>query len=279
MQFGIHVPNFGGFCDPRLMADLARDAEVAGWDGFFIWDHVFWTHPEPQPVGSPWIILAAMAMTTGQIKLGPLVTPLPRRRPWSVAREAITLDHLSGGRLILGAGIGGDWFGDYSSVGEPANERTHGAMLDEALAIIDGLWSGQPFSYIGDHYEIKDALFTPPPVQQPRIPIWLAGMWPNQKPLRRAVRWNGMFPLGRDGDLTPGDIAAINAAIASHRTSSAPFDLIAQGTTSGDDPAADAAIVAPFAAAGATWWLESINTNYGGIDQISTRIRRGPPRL
>ena len=190
MRFGLYIPCYGDYADPHRMSELARQAEEAGWDGLFISDHLQfqWLTPSPQPVGDPWILLTAMAMSTQRIRLGILVTPLARRRPWKLAREAVTLDHLSAGRLILGVGIGGDWLGEYSAFGEPADDHLHGEQLDEGLQVVAGLWSGAPFSFHGAHYHIRDVQFLPPPVQQPRIPIWIAGGWPRKRPFRRAAQ-------------------------------------------------------------------------------------------
>src|SRR4051794_25907043 len=225
MRFAIYTPNFGSYSDPRAMAEMAREAEGAGWDGFFVWDHMFWNWPETQSVADPWILLAAMASATQRITLGPLITPLARHRPWNLAREAVTLDHLSGGRLVLGVGIGGDWFGDYSTFGEPADDKTHAEMLEEGLDVLVGLWSGEPFSYSGRYYHVKDARFVPGPVQQPRIPIWVAARWPNMRPVRRAARWDGIVAERRDGTLTAGDVKEMLAYIRSNRTGYAPFDV------------------------------------------------------
>src|SRR3954462_8737797 len=163
MRYAINLPNFGSFGNPRLMANLAVEAEAAGWDGFFIWDHVLWLAPNNHPAAEPWGTLRALAMEAERIWLGPRVTPLPRRRPWQVARQAVTLDQLSNGRAILGVGIGGDWFGDYSRFGEPPDDRTHGEQLDEALQVITGLWSAAPFSFAGQHYTVRDTQFLPAP--------------------------------------------------------------------------------------------------------------------
>src|SRR5438105_730765 len=152
MQFGLSIPNFGEYADPRLMLDIARDAEAAGWDGLFLWDHMLWTYPEPQPVADCWTLLSAIAAATERIKLGPMITPVARYMPWRLAREAATVDHLSGGRLVLGVGIGGDWFGDYSAFDQPADHKSHADMLDEGLQVIVGLWSGEPFSFEGQYY-------------------------------------------------------------------------------------------------------------------------------
>jgi alkanesulfonate monooxygenase SsuD/methylene tetrahydromethanopterin reductase-like flavin-dependent oxidoreductase (luciferase family) len=204
MYFAIDTPNFGDFADAQVLADLAREAEQAGWDGFFLWDHIGagWE----VPIGDPWVQMAAMAMTTERIKLGTLVTPVPRRRPWKLAREAVTLDQLSNGRLILGVGIGGDSGHEFSCFGESPDDKLHGAMLDEGLDVLTGLWTGEPFSYQGAHYRIDGARFLPTPVQTPRIPIWVAGIWPHPRPFRRAARWDGVCALKADeGTMTPAD--------------------------------------------------------------------------
>ncbi len=280
MKYAIHAPNFASYSDPRALADLAHEAEEAGWDGFFLWDHVFWKVPQPEPVADTWTVLAAMAARTSRITLGPLITPLPRRRPWTVARQAVTLDHLSAGRVVLGVGIGGDWFGDYSAFGESTDKIVHGAMLDEALAIITGLWSGEPFSFSGEHYQVTDALFLPRPVQQPRIPIWVAGVWPNKKPFRRAAQWDGVAAEGRDDyrNLKPGDIADLRAYMQAHRPTAEPFEITHIGRTPGSDRAAALDIVAPYAAAGVTWWLERIGDQQDSLESMRPRVRQGPPR-
>lgn len=279
MKYAIHAPNFATYSDPRALADLAHEAEDAGWDGFFLWDHVFWKQPQPQPVADTWTVLAAMAARTTRIILGPLITPLPRRRPWTVARQALTLDHLSGGRAVLGVGIGGDWFGDYSTFNEPPDDKTHGAMLDEALAIIASLWTGEPFSFQGEHYQVHDAQFLPRPVQGPRIPIWVAGVWPHKKPFRRAAQWDGVAAEGSGGNkLTPTDIADLRAYIMEHRQATGPFDITHIGRTPGDDRAAAQAIVAPYADAGVTWWLERIGDAGDSLESMRPRVRQGPPR-
>lgn len=279
MKYAIHAPNFATYSDPRALADLAHEAEEAGWDGFFLWDHVFWKAPRNQPVADTWTVLAAMAARTTRITLGPLITPLPRRRPWTVARQATTLDQFSGGRLVLGVGIGGDWFGDYSTFGESPDARAHGEMLDEALAIIAGLWSGEPFSFTGRHYQVKEAQFLPRPVQQPRIPIWVAGTWPNKKPFRRAAQWDGVAAEARGdrGPLTPADFVDLRATIQEHRQATGPFDITHIGRTPGTDPAAAQDIVAPYAEAGVTWWLERIGDQEDPLETMRPRVRQGPP--
>jgi probable F420-dependent oxidoreductase len=283
MRYAIDIPNFGPFADPRLTADVAREAEEAGWDAVWVWDHIMRDPSEPH--ADPYLLLAAIALTTSRIRLGPMVTPLARRRPWHVAREATTLDHLSGGRLTLGVGAGSRTH-EFAAFGDPAGLRERAAVLDEGLAILEGLWTGRPFSFEGEHYHVADATFQPVPVQRPRIPIWVAATWPIRAPFRRAARWDGVWPLRRDPagnsvSLTPDDIRGVAAAIAEERAAAGregkPFDIMVAGVTPSDDPAAAAATVREFADAGATWWTERINSGRGALDELRTRIRQGPP--
>jgi alkanesulfonate monooxygenase SsuD/methylene tetrahydromethanopterin reductase-like flavin-dependent oxidoreductase (luciferase family) len=285
MRFAIDIPNFGAFADPHLVADVARDAEAAGWDAVWVWDHIMRDPTDPH--ADAYLLLASIALATSRIRLGPMVTPLARRRPWHVAREAVTLDHLSGGRLTLGVGAGSRSH-EFASFGDPAELRDRAAILDEGLAVIEGLWSGQPFSFEGEHFRIFDATFLPLPVQRPRIPIWVAATWPVRAPLRRAARWDGVWPLRRAPDgtslpLTPDDVRGVRAAIAEEwaaagRDPATPFDLLVAGITPGDDPARAAAMATEFAAAGATWWTERINPVRGSLEQMRERVRQGPPR-
>jgi alkanesulfonate monooxygenase SsuD/methylene tetrahydromethanopterin reductase-like flavin-dependent oxidoreductase (luciferase family) len=271
MHFAIDTPNFGDYSEPRLLAELVREAETAGWDGFFLWDHIGagW----PFPIGDPCISLAAMAMTTERIKVGTLVTPLPRRRPWKLAPETVTLDHLSHGRLILGVGIGSDSEKEYSCFGEVGDDRMHGAMLDEGLDVLVGLWSGEPFSYSGEYYNIQQAHFLPPPVQSPRIPIWVADVWPHKRPLRRAASWDGVVPFAIDRPLTPDEIRSMVSCIKEHRASAEPFD-VAFGFPDFDKNFTAECLQA-YAQAGVTWWLECSSWNRS-LDDVRERIRRGP---
>jgi alkanesulfonate monooxygenase SsuD/methylene tetrahydromethanopterin reductase-like flavin-dependent oxidoreductase (luciferase family) len=296
MKYGVTVPNWGDCFDPRGLAAMARDAEAAGWDGFFIWDHVQFI---PTPTVDPWIALATIALSTQRIRIGPMVTPLPRRRPVKLARETVSLDHLSDGRLILGVGIGaGPWEWDY--LGEEHDMRTRGAMLDEGLQLLTRLWSGEPVLHDGRFYrfrgdfgpgrpDITPTPLLPPPRQTPRIPIWVAGTWPRKPPFRRAARWDGVVPLGEDrGEgpfMTPADVREMLAYIGSFRDSDTPFDVVVGRHTEGADRAADRAIVEPYAEAGATWWLEDLSPWPFGwrwqgpfpLEAMQERIRRGPP--
>lgn len=268
MKFAVNLPPIGDFANPRTLPDLARQAENAGWDGFFLWDHV--ALPWDEQVADPWIALAACAMTTSSIKLGTMVTPLARRRPWKVAREATTLDHLSGGRLILGVGLG-IYPQEYEGMGDEADPQVRAEMLDEGLDVMAGLWSGEKFTYEGKHYSVREQQFRPTPVQQPRIPIWVAGMWPNKRPFRRAARWDGVFPIDSAlRDLAPETFAEIVDYTRAHRASDERFDVSVGGITIGPD---DTNRVRDYEQAGATWWQEGVQP------QQVARIAAGPPRL
>jgi alkanesulfonate monooxygenase SsuD/methylene tetrahydromethanopterin reductase-like flavin-dependent oxidoreductase (luciferase family) len=279
MKYAFDTPQFGAFADPRLLAQLAHEAEDAGWDAFFLWDHiqVGW----PDAVADPWIALAAMAMSTSRILIGPIVTPLYRRHPWKVARETVTLDHLSGGRVVLGVGLGDDVFGEIRTFDAPVDPRTRAAMLDEGLAVLLGLWSSEKFSFEGKHYTIRDAQFLPAPLQKPRIPIWVAGTWPRKPPFRRAARFDGILPISGniESQLTPSQVRDLVAFIKSVRTSDAPFEVIHSGETSGENADQDRAIVASYEEAGATWWFEGRLPWRSSVEQVRARIRMGPPRL
>ena len=278
MRFGIHVPQFGDYGDPNKLAAFAREAEDSGWDGFFIWDHiqVNW----PAPVADTTVALAAIALATRRMRIGPIVTPLFRRNPVKLARETVSLDHLSGGRLVLGVGLGGDWFGEISTFAGPLEGRVRAAMLDEALAVIIGLWSGAKFSFDGDHYQVREAQFIPAPLQLPRIPIWLAGTWPKKPPFRRAARFDGIVPASADIEkvLSPDDIRGVRDFIEANRSVASPFDIVCTGETSGD-PALAREKVAPYAEAGATWWLEGRLPWKESLDDFRRRVLAGPPVL
>jgi alkanesulfonate monooxygenase SsuD/methylene tetrahydromethanopterin reductase-like flavin-dependent oxidoreductase (luciferase family) len=286
MQFSIDIPNFGAFADPHLTADVARDAEAAGWDAVWVWDHTL--RDRGVPYADPWILLATIALATTRVRLGPMVTPLPGRRPWSVAREAVTLDHLSGGRFTLGIGLGAP-AREFSAVGEEADPKIRAAKLDEGLAIVAQCWTGETFSFHGQHYRLDDVEFLPKPLQQPRIPVWLGATWPTPAPFRRAARWDGVWPLRRNPDgttatLTPQDVRDLLETVAQDRTAAGrpvtdPFDVLVHGTTPADHPAEAAAITRPYAEAGATWWTERINPSHGSLEQMRRRIVAGPPRF
>jgi len=232
--------------------------------------------PKGMPKADPWIALAAIALSTERVRIGTLVTPLPRRRPWKVAREAITLDHLSGGRMVLGVGLGDPSEEEFAWFGERGiDHRTRARMLDEGLAILDGLWRGEPFGFEGELFRLHEMTFLPRPVQRPRIPVWVGGWWPNPAPMRRAARWGGVVPGRLDGPLSPDDIRDLVHAIRRQRETKAPFDVVV-AEMSGDDRSAVQERIRAFAEAGATWWLEK-----GGArppEEIRSLVRKGPPR-
>lgn len=287
MRFGMSVPPFGPFADPRELAELARTAEECGWDGFFVWDHVVFDATF-HPIADPWVALAAVAGRTERLIIGTMVTPLARRRPWVVARQAVSLDHLSQGRFVLGVGLGPVRACDFGWFGEESDLRVRARALDEALEVITGLWSGEPFRFAGDHYRIEpEVTFLPRPVSEPGIPIWVGGVWPNKPPLRRAARWDGMAVITDDVGLTPDQLREALAYVRTQRQSHSPFEVIANGAT-GDDPATDAALLAEFVSAGATWWFEDVNPWRFGADYeeqwqprdteaMWERVRQGPP--
>ncbi|HEX2618686.1 MAG TPA: LLM class flavin-dependent oxidoreductase [Phototrophicaceae bacterium] len=291
MKYALYLPNFGPFGDVRTLVNLARDAEAVGWDGFFLWDHIARQHAVGNVV-DPWIALSAIALSTSSIKIGALITPLPRRRPWKVARETASLDQLSGGRLIFGAGIGGKGGQEveWDNFGEVADLKVRGTMLDEGLDILTGLWSGDIFQYNGQHYQVKASQFLPAPAQSPRIPIWIAGYWRNLAPFRRAARWDGVFPLFNpelNFQQTQAQFREVVSYINENRTGNTPCDFLCRGHTSGHTSSEDHDLIAGFNAAGATWWMEDLMPEYYGtgwadtwhFDAMRERIRQGPPTI
>jgi alkanesulfonate monooxygenase SsuD/methylene tetrahydromethanopterin reductase-like flavin-dependent oxidoreductase (luciferase family) len=225
---GLFLAPFDELVDPRLVAELAAAAEEHGWDGLFVWDHIAYRAPV-RAVADPWIVLSAVAAATRTLRIGPMVTPLARRRVQKLARETVTLDHLSQGRLILGVGLGSDNSGELSPWGEELDPRRRAALLDDGLERLSQLWAGE---------------FQPPPVQRPRIPVWLAARWPNRRPVRRALRWDGLFPIELPGPEALAELAA-EAREAREPRGGDPFDIVAE-ISPGEDPA-------PWQAAGATW--------------------------
>ena len=252
MRYGFVFP--GG--EARLAADFALAAEQAGWDGFFVWEPVWGI--------DAWVSLTAAAMRTERIRLGTMLTPVSRMRPWTLASETATLDCLSNGRVILSVGLGALDTG-FAAFGEVTDRKTRAELLDEGLDILTGLWRGQPFHYAGKHYTVQETSFSPPPppVQQPRIPIWVVGAWPRPKSMRRVLRYDGLIPSAFDDDgtarqATPDEIRAMKSFVEANRPETTPFDIVVEGETPGDDPEQDAAIVRPWADAGATWWTDDV---------------------
>lgn len=278
MKFGFVIP---GGSTPEIV-QLASELEEAGWDGAFYYDDVY-TDAKTE-MSAAWPIMAAMAVTTKRIRIGSLLTAVGRRRPWELARESVTVDWLSGGRLILPTGLG--WAGDgaYTRAGIPNDRKVRAEMLDEGLEILDGLWSGKPFRFNGTHNQIKTMRFIPGPLQRPRIPIWVVGAWGRPKSMRRVLKYDGLIPVikkadGSHAEVTPQAIREMGEYISQNRkvkgNARDEFDIIKDGTTPAN-PRKAREIVGPFAEAGATWWMESM-WGYKRMSDVRARVRAGPP--
>jgi alkanesulfonate monooxygenase SsuD/methylene tetrahydromethanopterin reductase-like flavin-dependent oxidoreductase (luciferase family) len=270
VRSGLFLPLFDALADPGVVARLCAEAEETGWHGVFVWDNLRYVEPVVE-VADPWITLTAIATATERMRLGPMVTPLARRRPAKVARETATLDQLSSGRLTLGVGLGSDQFAsEWSMTGEELDDRRRASMLDESLEILAAAWSGEPVHHQGDHYTVDGIRFLPRPVQRPGVPVWVAGYYGKPRPLRRAARYQGFFPLGVD---RPEQLAEIVADLAARRRHAGldmaePYDVVI-ALEPGEDPA-------PYAAAGATWWLVAFPWDAPSVDQVRTVIHDGP---
>ena len=267
MRSGLWFPLFEELAEPASAARLAAEAEEAGWDGVFVWDHLRWREPI-RNVADPWMSLAAIASATEKVMLGPMVTALTRRRPAKVARETATLDRLSSGRLILGVGLGADRFaGEFSKTGEQLSDRLRGEMLDESLEILTAAWSGEPVNHRGKHYLVDDVQFLPRPAQQPRIPVWVAAYVGKMKPLHRAARYDGFFPVGIE---SVDQFAQAVATVRDLRGDNAgPFDIAVELSPGSD--------VAPYAEAGATWWMTALEPGVS-LGEVRGVVRDGPVR-
>ena len=269
VRYGI-VVNAG---EPREMADLAAEAEAAGWDGVFYYDAIAIGDAE---LYDPWVVLAAMAMRTERVRLGLIISAPARRRPWKLARETMTIDRLSGGRLVLPVGLGTTDDSGFGNVGEPTDAHTRAELMDESLAILEGLWSGEPFAFEGRHYRFGPMTFRPTPLQRPRIPIWVVGAWPNERSMRRVLRWDGIVTQ-------TGALDEIRA-IADHIRRARPpdlrdraFEIVVQGSTAAEDPSGASETVRRYAEAGGTWWIDA-DWGAATVDSIRRRIHAGPPR-
>ena len=276
---GLAVPCFAD--DPAELVRLGIDAERAGLDGFFLWDHLIHSDTgEGPPVVDPWQVLAVVAASTSRIALGTMITPVARRRPWKLAKEITTLDLLSGGRAILGVGLGAP-DSEFSLFGEPAGARHRAELLDEGLEVLAGLCAGRPFSYAGKHFTVGPVQFMPRPVQRARIPIWVGGLLPASGPLIRAARWGGFVPIHRErpgGQATPEDIAGVRDRIEALRGTTANYDIAVWGEL--DSAGQVAAALPAYRDAGATWFIESPTSRPGWLDAVRERLReptgRGP---
>jgi alkanesulfonate monooxygenase SsuD/methylene tetrahydromethanopterin reductase-like flavin-dependent oxidoreductase (luciferase family) len=281
IRSGLSLPTGRECGDAQFLLDLAVRAEAAGWDGLFLEDYVCYGGDAAAPTCNVWAALGAIAARTERIILGTEVTPVTRRRPWNVAREAATVDRLSGGRMILGVGLGdtGEAIGadpSFTRFAEATDPRVRGAMLDEALEIIAGLWSGEPFSYRGRHFTIDDVTFRPLPVQQPRIPIWIGGGYPNPRPTRRALRWGGscLYKETHGGpweDMSLDDVRALREAAGDR-----PFTIAVGGSGRRDDWEAEREHIRAVAGAGADWWIEWVPP--AERQTMVDAVERGPLR-
>ncbi|MFX1283026.1 MAG: LLM class flavin-dependent oxidoreductase [Promethearchaeota archaeon] len=274
VKFGVYIANHGVFTDPQDYLELSILAEESNWDGFFIWDHMHLNKDSANPILDPWITLAGIATKTKELRIGTTVTALARRRPWKVARETVSLDRLSNGRLILGIGLGVDT--EFRDFGEDDDPQVRGKKLDEGLDILTGLWTGEPFSYQGQFFQINEVKFIPKPVQKP-IPIWVGGTWPNKKPFRRAAKFNGIFPIreGFEEPLWTDDIKEIIKYIKLHRKTSEPFDVIHPVVTSAKKE--ENQWIYDYIDAGVTWIVECIYPGRGSSKNIQQIVRNGPP--
>jgi alkanesulfonate monooxygenase SsuD/methylene tetrahydromethanopterin reductase-like flavin-dependent oxidoreductase (luciferase family) len=248
---GLFIAPFDELVDPRLLADLATAAEDRGWDGIFLWDHIRYREPV-NAVADPWVALSSIASATERLTIGPMVTPLARRRIHKLARETATLDLLSDGRLVLGVGLGSDRSGEFEDFGEATDPRERARLLDDGLERLAAYWAGE---------------FEPRPVQRPRIPIWAASRWPNRRPLRRAARWDGLFPIELPG---PDQLAELAGELTELRADpEAPFDLVVEVERGAD--------LKPWADAGATWALTGFGREPREAD-VREVIEAGPGR-
>lgn len=274
MKFGLDVPTTGAYADARVLAQLAIEAEAAGWDGFFVWDVL----PGKHPVIDPWIALTAIALQTSHIKIGLLVSPLARHRPYLVAQRLANLDQLSGGRVICTVGLGHSEE-TFAAFGEEMDPTVRAKQLDEGLAILTGLWAEDQFSFTSEHYQLHQVSLHAKPVQVPRIPLWVAGGWPRRAPFRRAAQWDGVslksINVERGQWLTLDDFRACLAYVQAYRSQPTSFDVVMSGETPLDrQKGID--IVIPFQEAGATWWVEE---GLGwSLEEFRERINFGPPR-
>jgi alkanesulfonate monooxygenase SsuD/methylene tetrahydromethanopterin reductase-like flavin-dependent oxidoreductase (luciferase family) len=256
---GLFVAPFDVLADPRVVGDLAASAEAAGWDGFFVWDHLQYGE-RVSAIADVWTCCAAVAMRTESLLFGPMVTPLARRRPQVLARQASSLAELSGGRFVLGLGLGDDWVGEFSAFGDEPDPKVRGGMLDEGLEVLTALLSGRPVDHDGQHYAARDVRFRPAPA----VPVWLGGRFGNRAPLRRAARHDGFFVIGLDG---PDDLDEVTAGLQA--LSPAPgFDVVVDLRTD-QDPA-------PWLDRGASWVLTRIGPFDLDLDEVRRVVEAGP---
>jgi len=272
MRYGYYI---NGLKDFNANVDLACEAEEAGWDGFFLPDGLSIEMPKygALPLFDPWVVMGAIAVRTLRIRFGTMITPISRRRPWKVARECVTVDQLSRGRLILTIGMGAaEDDGGFHKVGEAMDLKIRAQRVDEGLGIIDGLWKGKPYTFVGAHYRVDSMTMLPRPFQKPRIPIWIVGVWEKPRSMRRALSWDGIIPQ-RYRDWKPfsaDDIHKIRDYVATRRGDNLPFEIIAGGVNG------SAKSVRPFVKAGATWWVQG-DRGTPTFAKLRQGLRQGPP--
>jgi len=287
MRYSVNVPNFGEFAAPEVFAEVASRAEQAGWDAVLVWDSVAGEQELRWQIADPWILLTAAALATRRVRLGPAVTPVARRRPSKLAREVTTLDRLTGGRMILGVGLGEPVADEYGRFGDTTDAKVLAQRLDESLQALDLLWSGEPVTYRGNQVTVEDVVFLPTPVQRPRVPIWVGGIWPHKAPMRRAARWDGAIPgmpgmeTGRPPEVTDVSdlVAFLRARRAENGLADRPFDIVVGGVSPTGLAGRD--VTGPLADAGATWWDERMpwGDDMDRIEPYLRRIDQGPPRI
>jgi alkanesulfonate monooxygenase SsuD/methylene tetrahydromethanopterin reductase-like flavin-dependent oxidoreductase (luciferase family) len=280
LRFGLFFPLFADLAEPSRVVELAQAAEASGWDGCFLWDHI--VAAPGTAVADPWVTMAAVAQSTSRMRLGMLVTPLARRRPWVLARETATLDRLSRGRLVVGVGLGDDGWREFSSFrGEPSDPAQRGAILDESLELLHRFWSGENVKWEGAHFAVDSGPFLPRPAQSP-LPIWVACRWPlRPQPLARAARHQGCFPLfdqgGWDIPAFPGaaEVSAVRSQLMANGAA-ANIDIASRGAAAALKTPGRAEGLAELEAAGLTWWLESFGPIEPHLRALEEAARNGP---
>jgi len=273
VQYGLALPIGGACVEPRLIVELAENAEASGWDGVFVEDYLWYQGNAAMPTCDPWGVLAVIAVRTTCVRLGFEVVALPRRRPWIVARQAATVDRLSEGRFILGVAQGDTGDPGFTHAHETLDTRIRAERLDEGLAIIAGLWTGEPFSFHGKHFTLEEVTFLPVPAQRPRPPIWIGGGYPNRGPVDRALRWDGACMYRRHGGhLNADDVRELRA-----RAQGRPWTIVVGGQPRRDDWDEERSQIEAVRDAGADWWIESIEP--GAPDEMGRAATRGPLRI
>lgn len=267
VRFGLSFPNFGAYAEPGSVVEIAVAAERSGWDGFFVWDHI--VVADGVPVADPWILLGAVAEATDRIRLGPMVAAVPRHRPWVLARQAVTLQRLSGGRFVLGVGIGSPPEVEFGRFGEPTDARVRAEMLDEALEIVAGVWSGRPFSHRGRHFRVERTTFAPRPAA--RIPIWVAGTIPHRRPFRRAARFDGVVPIREDlSEMRADDVRTVTALVLEERDGLDGFEVVIGGGPRTRDELGE------LESCGVTWYLAGPPLEPEPVEETLGWVAAGP---